>query len=418
MWAEIDLDALAHNLARIRSRLPPRVAVMLVIKADAYGHGAVAIAHHALRCGVEALGVGTSAEALELRKAGVRAPILVLGTIVDDEAVACLRNGIHIALHSHDRARMLQELAQRLDAVARVHVKIDTGMGRLGVLPERALDLLAQVRRASHLELCGVMTHVAAPAGGLCAEAVEQLALFDAFLRRAREESLACGWIHAANSACIFTGLGAHYDAVRPGISAYGILPSGLQGASELRPVLSLHSQVVFLKDVPAGARIGYAGIWRAPGPTRIATLPVGYNDGLSWRLGNRGEVLVRGARAPIVGRVSMDYTTIDVGHIPHVAVGDRVTLVGCQGEQSLKLEDVARRAGTVAYEISCAVGKRVERLYLGGEPQDLPWRERISPPRGADRPADRPVRAGAACPGLASQPSRIPVDAAADAGA
>jgi alanine racemase len=372
VWAEVDLDALTDNLACIRSRLAPRVAVVLVVKADAYGHGAVATAHHALRCGVQALGVGTSAEALELRAAGVRAPILVLGTIVDEEATACLRHGVDIALHSLDRARMLQELGRRLGAPARVHVKVDTGMGRLGVLPGRALDLLQAVRSSSHLVLRGLMTHVAAPQGANAVEAVEQLTLFESVLRRARERALVSGWVHAANSACIFTGLGTAYDAVRPGISAYGVLPEGVPGSDQLRPVLSLHSQVVFLKDVPAGARIGYAGTWSAPRPTRIATLPVGYNDGLPWRLGNQGEVLVRGRRAPIVGRVSMDYTTVDVGHIPGVEVGDRATLIGVQGGERIALEELAGRAGTIPYEITCAVGKRVERLYRGGEDDPL----------------------------------------------
>jgi alanine racemase len=394
VWAEVDLDALTHNLSRIRHRLTSRVAVMLVVKADAYGHGAVAVVHHALRCGVQALGVGTSAEALELRAAGVRAPILVLGTIVDEEATACLRHGVDIALHSLDRAHMLQELGHRLGSAARVHVKVDTGMGRLGVLPERALDLLRAVQGSSHLVLRGLMTHVAAPQGASAVEAIEQLNLFEAVLRQARSRSLVSGWVHAANSACIFTGLGNGYDAVRPGISAYGVLPEGIAGCEELQPVLSLHSQVVFLKDVPAGARIGYAGTWRAPRATRIATLPVGYNDGLPWRLGNQGQVLVRGLRAPIVGRVSMDYTTVDVGHIPGVAVGDRATLIGGQGEERIGLEEVARRAGTIPYEITCAVGKRVERLYRGGEDDPL-----------AQDDAGQTAAAPASAPGAAPEP-------------
>lgn len=370
VWAEIDLDDLAHNLGLIRGRLAPGVAVMLVVKADAYGHGAVAVSHHALKCGVQALGVGTSAEALELRTAGVLAPILVLGTIVDEEAAACLRNGVHIALHTLDRARMLQTLARSLGTVARVHIKVDTGMGRLGILPGRALDLIEEVRAASHLELAGVMTHVAATEGGRDPGAIEQIAGFDALLRRARALGHSLGWVHAANTACIFTDLGTSYDAVRPGIGAYGVLPPGLDATSELRPVLSLHSQVVFLKDVPRSAPIGYASTWTAPRDTRIATLPIGYDDGLSWRLGNVGEVLVRGRRAPIVGRVSMDYTTIDVGHIPGVEVGDRVTLIGAQGADALALGELAERAGTVPYEISCSVGKRVQRVYRGSEPR------------------------------------------------
>ena len=367
-WTEIDLDALGHNLARIRARVASGTALILVVKADAYGHGAVAVAHRALAAGVEALGVGTSAEALELRAAGILAPVLVLGTIVDEEAALCVRNGVHIALHSRDRARGLAELAERLGTRARVHLKVDTGMGRLGVRPERALELLATVHASPHLELCGFMTHVAAPEGGHEASAIEQIALFDGLLRRARAEGHPVGCVHAANSACVFTGLGTHYDAVRPGLAAYGILPAGVDDGADLRPVLSLHSQVVFLKDLPPGSAVGYAGTWRAQRTTRVATLPIGYSDGLCWRLGNQGEVLVRGARAPIIGRVSMDYATVDVTDIPGVAVGDRVTVIGRQGEQSIGLAELAERAGTVPYEIACSVGRRVARTFRGDE--------------------------------------------------
>lgn len=366
-WAEIDLDALEHNLECIRSRAPDPVQTMLVVKADAYGHGAVAIAHHARHCGIDAFGVGASSEALELRKAGVRSRILVLGTIVDEEASAALRHGIEIGLHSSDRRRFLQDLARRLGLVARVHLKIDTGLGRLGVLPNKALELLEEIEASSHLELAGVMTHIAAPDGAHDVRTHEQLAVFDQVLGDARRRRLLKGWIHAANSACVFTGAPL-YDCIRPGISAYGVLPGGLPGADELTPVMSLHSQVVFLKDVPQGAAIGYGSTWTADKPTRIATIPCGYNDGLAWRLSNVGEALVRGVRARIVGRVSMDYTCIDVGHIPGVCVGDRVTLVGDQGAERITLEEVATRVGTIPYELTCAVGKRVERIYVGGE--------------------------------------------------
>jgi alanine racemase len=399
-WTEIDLDALAHNLGRIRARIHPASAIVLVVKADAYGHGAVAIAHRALACGVEALGVGTSAEALELRAAGILAPVLVLGTIVDEEASLCLRHGVHIALHSQDRARMLAELAGRLNTRARVHLKVDTGMGRLGVRPERALDLLRAIHQSEHMDLCGVMTHVAATEGAECPSAIEQIAQFDALLRRARSEGLELGRVHAANSACVFTNLGVNYGAVRPGLSAYGILPGGLPGADELRPVLSLHSQIVFLKDLPQGAAVGYASTWRAGRTTRVATLPIGYNDGLCWRLGNQGEVLVRGQRAPIIGRVSMDYTTLDVTHIPGVEVGDRVTVIGTQGDQSIDLEELAERAGTVPYEIACTVGRRVARIYRGGEqpifaavaPRAEPGIPRVATPPARQRVETVPI--------------------------
>jgi alanine racemase len=212
------------------------------------------------------------------------------------------------------------------------------------------------------------MTHMAAADGMNDEFTHQQLRVFEEVLAAARERGLLRGWVHAANSSCIFSGIQPQYDCVRPGISAYGVLPGTMAAARALQPVMSLHSQIIFLKDVPAGAKVGYSGTWTAQSATRIATLPVGYNDGLAWRLGNKGHVLVRGRRAPIVGRVSMDYTSIDVGHIPGVSVGDRVTIVGTQGAESITLEDLAQQVGTIPYELSCAVGKRVERIYKGGE--------------------------------------------------
>ncbi len=371
-WAEIDLDALAHNLRIIRQRAGPERRIMLVVKADAYGHGAVPIARHAVRSGVAALGVGTSAEALELREAGVRVPILVLGTVLEAELQDCLLHEVHIGLHSSDRRASLQALARSLGVVARVHLNVDTGMGRLGVLPSRAFELLREIHASSHLELAGVMTHVSAPEGRLAASTGEQLARFDRLLAGARAQGLLCGWIHAANSAALFTGVDG-YDTIRPGIAAYGALCGDLPGAGELRQVMSLKSQVVFLKDVPAGTPVGYASTWRAPARTRIATLPLGYNDGVPWQPAGVGAVLLRGRRAPIVGRVSMDYTTIDVGHIPEVHVGDEVTLFGSDQGELMSLGEVARVNETIPYQLTCSIGKRVARLYVGGGDHELP---------------------------------------------
>lgn len=385
VWAEIDLDALTHNLGVIRRRAGAGVRIMLVVKADAYGHGAVAIAHHAVRCGVAALGVGSSAEALELRHSGIRLPILVLGTIIDEEAADCLRNDVQLALHSSDRREMIQSLARSLGRRARVHLNVDTGMGRLGVLPHRALDLLREIRTSKNLELSGIMTHISAADGARAASTHDQQRLFEGVLRAGRAEGLVGGWIHMANSAAVFTDLRPRYDTVRPGISAYGVMPSDMPGSDELRPAMRLLSQVVFLKDIPKGYAVGYSSTWRAEVPTRIATIPVGYNDGVPWRLGNKGEVIVRGVRAPIVGRVSMDYTTIDVGHIPGVKVGDPVTIIGSDGNETLTAEELARQADTIAYEITCHVGKRVRRTYRGGHDVVVP----AQPPRAT--PYTRP---------------------------
>lgn len=378
VWAEVDLDALSSNLAEISRRAGPGVGTMLVVKADAYGHGAVAIAHHAVRCGVSGFGVGTSAEALELRLSGIRHPILVLGTVVDGEVPALLGHGVEIGLHSIDRAHKLQLQGSQAGIFARVHVNIDTGMSRLGVRPQKALELLRAVHEASHLELAGVMTHISSSEGALDPRTDEQVRIFDETLSAARAEGMELGQVHISNSAALFTGLQPLHDLVRPGISAFGILPGELPGSEDLKPVLSLKSQIVFLKDVPNGRGVGYGSTWRARGDRRIATVPVGYNDGVSWRLSNRGEVLVRGQRAPIAGRVSMDYTTIDVTEIPLVSVEDVVTFIGADGENRIGVEEIAGLAETIAYEITCAVGRRVQRVCIGGHDLILP----AQPPR------------------------------------
>lgn len=363
-WADVDLDALDQNLAAIRTAVGAGVVIMLVVKADAYGHGAIAIAHRAARLGVGAFGVGTASEALELRRAGICEPILVLGTIVDEEVTSCLHHDIHIGLHSTSRCRALQETAARQNRTALVHLNVDTGMGRLGVLPERAVELLEEIRSASHLRLAGVMTHISSPSGDSSSGICEQSERFEGVLTEARRRNLLGGWVHMSNSAGLFSGTSPLYDAVRVGISAYGVAPKEAHWGENLAPVMSLRTRIVFLKDLPAGSTVGYDGTFELDEKRRIATLPVGYNDGVPWRLSNKGEVLVRGQRAPIVGRVSMDYTTIDVTDIHGAAVDDVVTLIGTDGDQTILLRDVAESAETIPYEVACSIGKRVARVF------------------------------------------------------
>jgi alanine racemase len=368
-WAEVDLGALHHNLARIRAQIGPRVEVLLVVKADAYGHGATPIALSANRAGIGAFGVGTVAEALELMNAGVLGRILVLGAIVDGEAEDALRAGVELGVHSADRCRALAAIAARLRRPARVHLNVDTGMGRLGAAPPRALELLELIAAEPWLELGGVMTHVASSRGALDPSTAEQQARFESLLAPARRAGLLNGWVHIANSASIFTGLTPLHDAVRPGIAALGMLPADELGEHGLEPVLSFRSQVIFFKDVEPGTPIGYGGTWRASRRSRIATIPVGYNDGVPWRTGNNGHaVLVRGQHAPIVGRVSMDYTTIDVTDVPGVEIGDVVTLIGRDGALRVTASDMAAAAGTIAYEVTCSIGRRVPRVVIAPE--------------------------------------------------
>jgi alanine racemase len=363
-WAEVDLSALERNLARVRAAAGG-AAVMLVVKADAYGHGAVPVSWHLLPHGVASLGVGDSQEALTLRAAGVTAPIVVLGAIVPGEMEDVIRGGIGVTVHSSARVRALARAAERTGAVVKVHLKVDTGMGRLGCAPERAPAIAREIRRSSHLRLEGVATHLASPGPEGARETERQLARFRRVVDVLEADGIRPPWRHAYSSGGVLSLPPGEFNLVRPGLAVYGVAPVAPQGgAPALEPALSWRTQVVFLRDHRRGARIGYGGTWRAPGPCRIATLPVGYNDGYRFAFSNKAHVLVRGTKAPVVGRVSMDYVTVDVTHVPGVRVDDEVTLVGRDGDERIGVEDLAGWAQTIPYEILCGLGRRVQRAY------------------------------------------------------
>lgn len=361
----MDLEAFRFNLRLARSRAG-KARVWPVLKANAYGHGALKLAQVCADEGVDRIGVADGGEALALRAAGVRVPLLVLGTVIDAEVQDLLAHRVELGIHSESRARQLGEAAARAGARLGVHLKVDVGMSRLGMRPEAVERVAGVIREQPMLELRGVMTHFPAAEGCRHPDTAGQHAVF---LDAARTVGRVLGRMpptHCANSAALFTGLEPLGDAVRPGIALYGILPPSLPGASDLRPVLSLRTQVVFLKDVPEGTPVGYDGRWIAHRPTRLAVLPIGYNDGVPWRLGacGGGQVLVRGRRCPIVGAVSMDYCTVDVGHVPGVEVGDAVTLIGRDGAEAIGAAELARSVGTIPYEITCSIGARVPRVY------------------------------------------------------
>jgi alanine racemase len=361
-WAEVDLGALERNLAAVRAAAPG-ASVMLVVKADAYGHGAVPVAWHLLRHGATHLGVGDSTEALALRAAGITAPILILGAIVPGEADDVVRDGVSVTVHSTTRVRDLQRQAERLGARVKVHLKVDTGMGRLGCAPERALGIAREIRRSARLDFEGVSTHLASTAPEDSARAGLQLRRFRAVLDALRREGIDPPWKHAIASGGLESFPAPELNLVRPGIAVYGVRPPGSRLV--LEPALSWKTQVAFLRDHRKGARIGYGGTWRAPRRARIATLPVGYNDGYRYAFGNRARVLVRGREAPVVGRVSMDYVMVDVTDVPAARVGDDVVLLGRDGDLRIGAEDMATWAETVPYEILCGLGRRVVRIYV-----------------------------------------------------
>ncbi|MCB9897404.1 MAG: alanine racemase [Planctomycetes bacterium] len=365
VWADIDLSALRRNMGRVVGRLQPGTGVLAVVKADAYGHGAVPVARALVgEPGLWGFGVGDSNEALELRAAGIDAPILILGTIIADEVPQVVSHDVRVCIHSMDRIRSLEQEAERQGRRSRVHLMVDTGMGRLGAQPPRAAELARMIDASPWLELEGLATHVSASRPGHPFTHVQHQRLRD-LLGELAVDGIRPPQVHFANTAAILGGIGTDLPLVRPGISLYGMIGHEHAAlAPDFEPVLSLRTQVVYLKDVPAGTPIGYNGTHVTTRVTRVATLPIGYNDGLSYRLSNLGQCVVRGALAPIVGSISMDYTTIDVGDIADVSVGDVVTFLGADGEHVLSVPEVASRIGTIPYEVTCAVGKRVARVY------------------------------------------------------
>jgi len=386
VWAEIDLDSITNNLNRLRLHAgagPDGVnrRIMAIVKANAYGHGAVPIAWHLASQGVDMLGVGDSQEAIELREAGISIPIVVLGAIVPGEMAAVVAHDIEVTVHSGERVRLLEREARRANRSVPVHLKVDTGMGRLGCTPARAPELARLIHESDFLRFVGLCTHFSSVGAEPNAFTQQQVSLFENVCRSIAEAGVPLPPRHASASAAVLTRVASHLDMVRPGLALYGIAPDPdlMEGLS---PALTLKTQVIFLKDLPAGAPVGYFRDHITPRPTRIATLPVGYNDGYPWRLKDRGEVLVRGQRAPVVGRVSMDYLMVDVGRIPGVSIGDEVTLLGTSGSRTISAFELAERAGTIPYEILTRLGKRVARVYSSNRATPVQTRARI-PDRG-----------------------------------
>jgi alanine racemase len=363
VWAEIDLAALRHNIAVIRRALDPRTRMMAVVKADAYGHGALPIAWTALDAGCEMLGVGDSGEALHLREGGIPGPILILGAIVEEEVARVVQFDVSVTVHSPDLLPLLDEEARRRHRILRVHLKVDTGMARLGTSPARALDVARTILDCPNLQFEGLSTHLASAANPEATR--EQLDLFRSVVDELARDGIQPPILHATNSTGVFTCPEAHFDMVRPGIAMYGIDPGPFAALKiPLKPVLSLKTQIAYLKGIVEGAPIGYDGRWRSDRPTKIATCPAGYNDGYPYALSNRAEAIVRGHRVPVVGTVTMDYVMLDVGAIPDVAVGDTVTLIG----DGIRVEELARKAGTIPYEVTCGLGRRVGRVPANAE--------------------------------------------------
>ncbi|KKM08639.1 alanine racemase [Clostridiales bacterium PH28_bin88] len=369
VWAEIDLGAIAHNVREIRRVTRSSAKLMAVVKANGYGHGAIKVARTALANGADRLAVARVGEALVLRRNGLGVPIMVLGYTPPEQAEDAIRAAIAQTVYTYQQAEYISRVAARVGRRATVHVKVDTGMGRIGVLPgPEAVRTLFQIARLSHLELEGVFTHFAV-ADEVDKEFTHRQ--FDRFLNFAAElerQGLHIPIKHAANSAGIIDLPETHLDMVRPGIILYGLYPSGevRRDVVTIKPAMTWKCRVAFVKQLDRGDSVSYGRTFIVKQRALVATLPVGYADGYSRLLSNRGEVLVGGRRAPVIGRVCMDQTMIDITHIPQVGMGDEVVLLGRQGDQEVPAEEMAEKIGTINYEVVCKVGARVPRFYHG----------------------------------------------------
>lgn len=366
-WAEVDTGALAWNVRALASLVPRGTDLMAIVKANGYGHGAIPVARTMLAHGAQSLGVATLDEAIELREAGFVAPILVLGWTPPEEAAAVVQYGVAQTVTSLDAAETLAREARRRDRRARIHVKIDTGMGRLGFPAggEKTREAVARMLKEPSLEVKGIYTHFA-----VADEDPEytnlQLSRFRAVLADLARRGLPLPTRHAANSAALLGFPESHLDLVRPGISLYGYDPApGVIRPITLKPALTWKTRVAHVKTLPAGSSVSYGRTYVTSGPERVATLPVGYADGYSRALSNKGEVLIHGRRARILGRVCMDQIIVSVEHIPDVAVGDEVVLLGAQGEEAITADEMAAWLGTISYEVLTTIGSRVPRVYV-----------------------------------------------------
>lgn len=374
-WAEIDLDGLAHNLRVIREQVGPETKILAAVKANAYGHGAIECARRLESEGVDWFGVALPEEGIELRKSGIARPILCLGGFWHGQESACLRYQLTPVVDRLDEIEAFDRAALDAGITANVHLKIDTGMGRLGVRSEDVSQFCEGLKRLSNIRVDGLMTHLAAADDqALEAFTTNQLKRFESSVLVCREHGIDPVYVHVANSAATFALSQGVGNMVRPGGSLYGfvrdVFPDNIVRPA-LRPVMSVHSRIILLKSVGPGEKLGYGCTFETKRESLIGTIPIGYDDGYRRLLSNRGKMIVRGHFAPVVGRVSMDMTLIDVTDVPNVAIDDYVTLLGSEGEVTITAEDLGELVGTISYEITCGISNRVPRIYLEGEFRD-----------------------------------------------
>lgn len=356
--AEINLSALSHNLRVVKSKAKART-ILAVVKAQAYGHGAVRVSRHLLRNGVSMLGVAFTREAIELRDAGIKAPLVVF--FERGKAETYLRYSLTPVIYDFKSARALSLKARSYNRILPVHIKVDTGMGRIGLRIENARQEIQKISGLRNLQLEGLMSHLTDAEITDREFTALQVRRFKDLISTLKTDNIHFKYHHIANSAAVLRLPAAHFDMVRPGIMLYGYGPAR---KNILRPVLSLKSRVMYIKKVPAGTPISYGRTFTTRRASTIATISIGYGDGYNRKLSNRGQVLINGKRAPVIGRVCMDTTMVDITNIPGVKENAEVVLIGRQGKEEISASDIADQIGTIPYEVLTSIGERPKRVY------------------------------------------------------
>jgi len=379
VWAEVDLEAIAHNVRELRRITDPGADLMAVVKANAYGHGVIEVTRKALENGADSMGVARIEEGIELRKAGFKESVLIFGYTPPALAHKLIAFDLTQTVWSYNTAKALSHIAVSSNKKIKVHLKVDTGMGRLGLLPDcsrppateqnligNAIREVESIESLAGLEMEGVYTHFATADSSDKTYAGKQFEIFLDFLNELRRIGINPPLCHAANSAAIIDMPETHLDMVRAGIAIYGLYPSDEVNKRRiaLKPAMTLKSKIVHLKKVPPGFKVSYGSIYQTPKSTTIASIPVGYADGFNRLISSRGHMLVRGRKAPIVGRVCMDQTMLDVGHIPDVNLEDEVVIFGRQEDESITIDEIAAILNTINYEIVSALTARVPIIY------------------------------------------------------
>ena len=367
-WVEIDLSALRHNLLAIKKRVGKQTKIMGIVKADAYGHGDYEVSRVLLNNGVEMLGIAIIEEGISLRGKGIESPLLILGGIFEEQIDDVIQYNLTPTVYDLKLADALSKRANHFKKVVKVHVYVDTGMGSIGVRYDKAVEFAKALQDMKNLIIDGIYTHCS------CSDDKES-EFTNLQIKRFKDLVVAMDTVkspiplrHMANSGAILYYPAAYFNMVRPGLSLYGLYPSEEAPKTiDIKPIMSFKTRVIHIRKMEPGDAVSYGRTCKITKPTRVATLPLGYDDGYNRLLSNQGKVIIKGIKVPIIGRVCMDQCFVDVTNLKDVAVGDEVVLYGSQGKEMVSIESIAEQLGTIPYEVTCSISKRVPRIYING---------------------------------------------------